>query len=77
LHIRKNSRHFRKTLAFAERVADSALLATLAVDFETIWTAPSTGARLKKRIILVIADIDPTADDIVPVVYWTGGGRGP
>jgi hypothetical protein len=59
-------------------VADPALLATLATDLKTIWTAPSTDARLKKRIIRtliheVIADIDPQAAEIVLVVHWIGG----
>jgi hypothetical protein len=59
-------------------VADPALLATLATDLKTIWTAPSTDARLKKRIIRtliheVIADIDPRAAEIVLVVHWIGG----
>jgi len=59
-------------------IIDSAALATLAADLKTVWTAPSTDARLKKRIIRtviqeVIADIDPEAAEIVLVVHWTGG----
>ena len=43
--------------------ADPRSLATLAADLKTVWTAPSTDARLKKRIVRtviheVIADID-------------------
>ena len=59
-------------------VADPASLATLAVDLKTVWTAPLTDARLKKRIVRtviheVIADIDQEAAEIVLVVHWIGG----
>jgi DNA invertase Pin-like site-specific DNA recombinase len=62
----------------AEPVADPVSLATLAADFKTVWTGPSTDARLKKRIVRtviheVIADIDPEAAEIVLVVHWVGG----
>ena len=57
---------------------DPAQLATLAADLKTVWTAPTTDARLKKRIIRtvikeVVADIDPEAAEIVLVVHWIGG----
>src|SRR5207248_6568565 len=59
-------------------VIDPASLAALAADLKTIWAAPSTDARLKKRIVRaviheVIADIDPEAAEIVLVVHWIGG----
>jgi hypothetical protein len=59
-------------------VADPASLATLAADLKTVWTAPLTDARLKKRIVRtviheVIADIDQEAAEIVLVVHWIGG----
>ncbi len=59
-------------------VADPASLAMLASDLKAVWTAPSTDARLKKRIVRtvvqeVVADIDPEAAEIVLVVHWTGG----
>ena len=59
-------------------VADPASLATLAADLKTVWAAPSTDARLKKRIVRtviheVIADIDPEAAEIVLLVHWIGG----
>jgi hypothetical protein len=59
-------------------VADPASLATLAADLETVWNAPSTDARPKKRIVRtviheVIADIDPEAAEIVLIVHWIGG----
>jgi len=51
-------------------------LATLAGDLKTVWTAPATDARLKKRIVRTVikegvADIDPEAAEIV--VHWIGG----
>lgn len=50
----------------------------LASDFKAVWAAPSTDARLKKRIVRtviqeVVADIDLEAAEIVLVVHWTGG----
>ena len=53
----------------AAPVADPASLATLAADLKTVWTSPSTEARLKKRIVRtviheVIADIDSEAAEI-------------
>jgi len=50
----------------------------VSADLKTVWAAPSTDARLKKRIIRtviheVIADIDPEAAEIVLVVHWIGG----
>ena len=65
-------------VATAAPVADPASLATLAADLRTVWTAPSTDARLKKRIVRtvvheVIADIDEEAAEIVLVVHWIGG----
>ena len=56
-------------------VADPASLATLAADLKTVWTAPSTDARLKKRIVRtviheVIADIDPRR----PRSFWSSIG---
>jgi hypothetical protein len=58
--------------------ADPASLAALAADLKTVWTAPSTDARLKKRIVRtviheVVADIDADAAEIVLLVHWVGG----
>lgn len=57
---------------------DPASLAMLATDLETIWAAPTTDARLKKRIVRtliqeVVADIDPQAAEIILVVHWICG----
>jgi DNA invertase Pin-like site-specific DNA recombinase len=59
-------------------IDDTVSLATLAADLKTVWTAPSTDARLKKRIVRtviheVIADIDAEAAEIVLLVHWVGG----
>jgi hypothetical protein len=57
---------------------DPGSLARVAADLETVWAAPSTDARLKKRIVRtliheVIADIDPEAAEIVLFLHWIGG----
>ena len=43
-----------------------------------VWSAPTTDARLKKRIVRtiiheVVADIDDAVAEIVLVVHWVGG----
>jgi hypothetical protein len=53
-------------------------LTSLASDLTAVWTAPTTDARLKKRIVRtlireVIADIDVKAAEIVLVIHWMGG----
>jgi hypothetical protein len=55
-----------------------AALAALAADLKTVWAAPTTDARLKKRIVRtliqeVVADIDQEASEIVLIVHWIGG----
>ena len=58
--------------------ADPMLLGRLAADLQTVWSAPTIDARLKKRIVRiliheVVADIDDAAAEIVLLVHWTGG----
>jgi hypothetical protein len=53
-------------------------VAALAADLTAVWSAPSTDARLKKRIVRtviheVIADIDDEASEIVLLIHWIGG----
>ena len=57
-------------------------VATLVRDLRAVWDAPTTDARLKKRIVRtlvheVVADIDTDAADgtgeIVLAVHWSGG----
>ncbi len=50
----------------------------LAADLKSVWTTPTTDARLKKRIVRtviheVIADIDTDAAEIVLFIHWVGG----
>jgi hypothetical protein len=65
-------------IATVAPVIDPGSLAKLAADLKTVWAAPSTDARLKKRIVRtliheVIADIDPEAAEIVLLIHWIGG----
>jgi DNA invertase Pin-like site-specific DNA recombinase len=53
---------------------------TLANDLKVVWSAPTTDARLKKRIVRtvineVIADIDAEATEIVLLIHWMGGAH--
>jgi DNA invertase Pin-like site-specific DNA recombinase len=53
-------------------------LTSLAADLKSVWAAPSTDARLKKRIVRtliheVIADVDHDAAEIVLLIHWIGG----
>jgi DNA invertase Pin-like site-specific DNA recombinase len=55
-------------------------LGVLATNLKTVWSAPTTDARLKKRIVRtliheVVADIDDEASEIVIVVHWVGGAH--
>ena len=57
---------------------DPISLASLATDLKTVWSAPTTDARLKKRIVRtvieeVVADIDAEAAEIILIVHWMGG----
>ncbi|MGY4297813.1 hypothetical protein ACVWXN_005908 [Bradyrhizobium sp. i1.4.4] len=59
-------------------IADPASLGVLASNLKTVWDAPTTDARLKKRIVRtlvheVVADIDDAASEIVLIVHWVGG----
>ncbi|MGX5804408.1 recombinase [Bradyrhizobium sp. Arg314] len=53
-------------------------LGALAANLHIVWAAPTTGARLKKRIARtviqeVIADIDDEASEIRLLIHWIGG----
>lgn len=57
---------------------DPVSLGMLASDLQTVWSAPTTDARLKKRIVRtlsqeIVADIDDAAAEIVLIVHWIGG----
>ncbi|WP_247772672.1 recombinase family protein [Bradyrhizobium sp. 192] len=54
---------------------DPASLGVLASNLKTVWDAPTTDARLKKRIVRtliheVVADIDDAASEIILIVHW-------
>lgn len=53
-------------------------IAALATNLQSIWSAPTTDARLKKRIVRtviqeVVANIDDEASEIVLLIHWIGG----
>nr|WP_316979952.1 tyrosine-type recombinase/integrase [Shumkonia mesophila] len=53
-------------------------ITALGGDLRAVWSAPTTDARLKKRIVRtliheVIADIDDEASEIVLLIHWIGG----
>lgn len=55
-------------------------IAALAADLQAVWSAPTTDARLKKRIVRtviqeVVADIDDDASEIVLAIHWIGGAH--
>ena len=58
----------------------AASFATLADDLGTVWKAPTTDARLKKRIVRavikeVVADVDAEAGEVILILHWMGGGH--
>ena len=64
--------------AMPAAAVDPLALGLLASNLKTVWFAPTTDARLKKRIVRtiiheVVADIDDAAAEIVLVVHWVGG----
>lgn len=55
-------------------------LQALAADLPAVWSAPTTDARLKKRIVRtgiheVVADIDDEVSAIVLLIHWIGGAH--
>jgi len=54
--------------------------ADLAKDLQAVWSAPTTDARLKKRIVRtviheVVADLDDDTAEIVLTIHWVGGAH--
>jgi hypothetical protein len=52
--------------------------AALGTNLRTVWAAPTTDARLKKRIVRtvileVVGDIDDNASEIILLIHWIGG----
>ena len=61
-------------------VIEPAMLGLLASNLKTVWSAPATDARLKKRIVRtliheVVADIDDAESEIILVIHWSGGAH--
>ena len=59
---------------------DPAALGVLASNLRTVWSAPTTDSRLKKRIVRtliheVVADIDDVASEIILIIHWVGGAH--
>jgi DNA invertase Pin-like site-specific DNA recombinase len=59
---------------------DPVALDRLALNLKTVWSAPTTDARLKKRIVRtliqeIVADLDDASAEIVLVVHWVGGAH--
>src|SRR3954471_6333033 len=57
-----------------------AALDRLASNLKTVWSAPTTDARLKKRIVRtliqeIVADLDDVSAEIILVVLWAGGAH--
>jgi hypothetical protein len=55
-------------------------ITALAADLRAVWSAPTTDARLKKRVVRtvvheVVADIDDAAAEIVLLIHWIGGAH--
>ena len=53
-------------------------LSNLAADFQSVWTAPETDVRLKKRLLRtliqeIVVDTDGTAGETILVIHWAGG----
>jgi DNA invertase Pin-like site-specific DNA recombinase len=66
--------------AAAPPVVDPSTLGLMASNLKAVWAAPTTDARLKKRIVRtliheVVADIDDEASEIVLIVHWGGGAH--
>src|ERR1700759_2168717 len=78
--IRWHRAGFRVYWRTPAAIADPASLGVLASNLKTVWDAPTTDARLKKRIVRtlvheVVADIDDAASEIVLIVHWVGGAH--
>jgi hypothetical protein len=72
----KIAEHDGATPPRLERMGPS--LTALADELNTVWSATTTDARLKKRIVRtviqeVVADIDADAGMIVLLIHWMGG----
>jgi DNA invertase Pin-like site-specific DNA recombinase len=76
VEAKMTARETTKPVPAVDRVA----LDRLASNLRTIWSAPTTDARLKKRIVRtlireVVADLDDASAEIILVVHWAGGAH--
>jgi hypothetical protein len=86
------NRALTRVVEFERRIADHDAAAqprsdlapisftALAEDFRTVWSAPTTDARLKKRIVRTViheamADLDDATSEIVLTIHWVGGNH--
>src|ERR1700761_655077 len=86
------NRALTRVVEFERRIADhdaaaqprsdlaSISFTALAEDFRTVWSAPTTDARLKKRIVRTViheamADLDDATPEIVLTIHWVGGNH--
>src|SRR5260370_11718832 len=54
------------------------VLLSLAQDLPAVWNSPSTGMRLKQRIVHIliqeiVADVDDEDREVVLLIHWVGG----
>jgi len=74
-------RHVAEHDAAAPRLDPTPVsLAALAEDLEAVWSAPTTDARLKKRIVRTViqeavADLDDSTAEIVILIHWVGSAH--
>jgi hypothetical protein len=76
----KNFRRFGRPVHLhpGRRDLEPVSFANLAHDLKSVWTAPTTDARLKKSIARTvireaIADLDAETAEIVVIIHWMGG----
>ena len=77
---RRIAQHDAATAPRAELAPIS--FATVAEDFQAVWSAPTTDARLKKRIVRTVvheavAELDEATAEIVLTIHWAGGAHDP
>ena len=67
-----------RTLPAAAEPPSAAELLALATELPTVWHAPTTDVRLKKRLLRtlieeILVDVDEAASQIVVLIHWQGG----
>jgi DNA invertase Pin-like site-specific DNA recombinase len=77
-HVAEVESRIHNAVTPAGAAVDPTALGLLSTNLATVWSAPTTDAQLKKRIVRtlieeVVADIDDTASEIVLHLHWAGG----